>query len=133
MNLLTVVILSIAPLLGFSQSDTEKDAAMRSVYASFYIDEVRNENFVFVTPLGHATGNLIVKAFRDQIDIPDITSLNLEARDKVKIDKLISKLKLLKASPPSWAELFELEAQHLIKWDKATHRMSIYKSTPVQK
>lgn len=101
---------------------------IRSSYASYYLNEVQEENYTFNTPSGEATANIILKAYRDLQPIPDISLDKLDPTDKIKVEQLISKLNDLSKNPPTWDEILKMEKEYLIKWDKAIRQKSIYKS-----
>lgn len=126
-SLITVFLL--IPLFIFSQStnkDISKDELIRASYASYYIDEVQEANYVFNTPSGEAAANIILKAYRDLLIIPDISLDQIDAEDKAKIEKLIQKLDQLSKNPPSWDEIVLLEKEWLINWDKTVRQKSKY-------
>jgi len=113
----------------FSQSTNKNDdGVIRASYASYYIDEVQPANYIFNTPSGEASANIILKAYRDHLIIPTISIDKIDAADKAKIEKLILKLNELSKNPPSWDELVLLEKEWLIKRDKAMLKVSKYKT-----
>jgi hypothetical protein len=123
-------------LLGFSngifaQSTTKnlsQDESMRAAYASYYLDEVQPSNYVFNTPSGEASANIILKAYRDKLTILNISLEKIDAADKAKIEKLIVKLTQLTENPPTWEEITIMEKNLLIKVDKAMSKTSRYKT-----
>lgn len=127
-SLITVFLL--IPFFIFSQStvkDISKDELIRASYASYYIDEVQEANYIFNTPSGEAKANIILKVYRDLLIIPEVSLDNIDAEDKAKIEKLIQKLNQLSKNPPSWDEIVLLEKERLINWDKAVRQKSKYK------
>jgi hypothetical protein len=115
----------------FSQSTSKnltEDEVTRAICASYYIVEVQPVNYIFNTPSGEATANIILKAYREHLIIPTISMDNIDAGDKAKIEKLIIKLNQLSKNPPTWDELVLLEKEWLIARDKAMLKVSKYKS-----
>lgn len=126
--ILWMALFAAIPFCIFSQKAHQSDAYIRSSYASYYLEEVQEANYTFDTPLGQATANIILKAYRDLLPAPDISAIQINGSDRTKVEHLVIKLQQLRESPPSWNELFKLEEKRLIEWDKAMHRKSIYKS-----
>jgi hypothetical protein len=122
----------VSALSVFSQTEKKHgktgDELERAAYGSFYIEEVQEANYMFNTPEGEAISNIILKAYRDLLPIPDIPYNHIDAEDRAKVEKLISKLKLVRENPPSWQELANLEKERLIRWDKAVRKKSIYRN-----
>lgn len=120
----------LIPFSLFSQSgksiDTD-DLLMRASYASFYIEETQESFFSgYRTPYGEACAHIILKKFRDLLPLPETKSLTVDFMDKQKIEKLVEKLNQLRENPPTWEEIFLLEEQRLIQWDKAIRQKSKY-------
>jgi hypothetical protein len=104
------------------------DVLIRASYASYYIEEVKEENYMFDTPLGEAVANIILKNYRDLLPIPEISNIQLNINDRAKIEQLIRRLNQLRLAPPTWEEIIYFEKDKLIQWDKAVRKKSIYKS-----
>lgn len=110
------------------KSDNKNDGLIRAGYASYYIEEASEAAaYAYDTPYGEACANIILKAYRDLLQIPETSSLPIDANDKMKINQLVTKLNQLRTNPPSWEELFKLEKERLIQWDKAISHKSKYK------
>lgn len=125
------IVLASIPLYVSSQSifkENAKDDAIRSAYASYYLIEVQEAIYVFNTPFGEAAANIILKAYRDLLTIPEISLANMDATDKAKVEQLIIKLNQLTKNPPTWDEITIMEKESLIKWDQAVRLKSKYKS-----
>ena len=126
-TILLSLSLTLVSVLSFAQNqkvDSKKDDLIRASYASYYIDET---NAAYDTPYGEACANIILKAYRGLLQIPETSSLPIDASDKIKIDQLVTKLNQLRTNPPSWEEIFKLEKERLIQWDKAISHKSKYK------
>lgn len=123
---LSLVLVSFFSFSQNQKSDNKNDGLIRAGYASYYIEEA-SEAFAYDTPYGEACANIILKAYRDLLQIPETSALPIDASDKMKIDQLVTKLNQLRANPPSWEELFKLEKERLIQWDKAISHKSKYK------
>jgi len=123
---LSLVLVSFLSFAQNQKSDNKNDGLIRASYASYYIEEA-SESVVYATPYGEACANIILKAYRDLLQIPETSSLPIDASDKMKIDQLVTKLNQLRTNPPSWEEIFKLEKERLIQWDKAISHKSKYK------
>ena len=127
--LLLGILLQI-PLFVFSQvkPQVNNDAFTRASYASFYIEETSEEFFSgYTTAFGEGCANIVLKHFRDLQPLPDIKMLSITSSDKLKIEQLIKKLNELRENPPSWGEIYKLEEQKLIQWDKSIRQKSKYR------
>lgn len=124
------IIVFIFPFSAFSQSNNtsnEKDLLLRASCGSYYIEESSESFFEsFKTPLGEACANIILKNFRDNLQIPSIENFSLVPEDKKKVEELIQKLNLMKKTPPSWVEIINSEERRLIEVDKAVRQKSKY-------
>lgn len=125
------IILFVISFTAFSQTqdrNTNKENLIRAAYASYYLEEVQESNFIFESPRGEAVASLILKLYRDLLPFSEIPTEGINVNDNAKVEKLISKLNQLRETPPTWQEILNMEQKHLIDWDKAIRLKSRYKS-----
>lgn len=105
-----------------AKADGTNDKLSRSVMAASYLPE-----YAYETAEGEASAQLIITTFKTLKYIPPVAILG-SASDKANTEKLVQQLKQLLASPPTWAELHQLEKNRLLLEDKALRRVSKYKT-----
>jgi hypothetical protein len=80
----------------------------------------------FDNALGDALYNIVKSSFTENLSIPELTTDGITAHDQTIINGYIELLKGAAKNPLSWNQLFQLETQYLIWWDRANHKVSRY-------
>ena len=75
---------------------------------------------------GEAYYVLVLNSFKENLSIPQFSSLSLTPKDKAITDRIIKQLNQLKQSPPSWDDLLAKETQYRTWLDKVSHRQPRY-------